>query len=121
MIDTGFYVPEAKLSRLVDPPADNWIGPPDSVLADVTKPTKLFSGGGGLASTTADYLRFCQMLLNGGEIDGEIDGGRILSPATIRRMTTNALPSNIRFAGYLSGLVGPLAGLDLGPRLCRAQ
>jgi CubicO group peptidase (beta-lactamase class C family) len=110
MIDTGFYVPEAKLSRLVDPPADNWIGPPDSVLADVTKPTKLFSGGGGLASTTADYLRFCQMLLNGGEIDGV----RILSPATIRRMTTNALPSNIRFAGYLSGLVGPLAGSTWG-------
>jgi CubicO group peptidase (beta-lactamase class C family) len=48
MIDTGFYVPEAKLSRLVDPPADNWVGPPDSVLGDVTKPTKLFSGGGGL-------------------------------------------------------------------------
>ena len=110
MIDTGFYVPEAKLSRLVDPPADNWVGPPDSVLADVTKPTKLFSGGGGLASTAADYLRFCQMLLNGGELDGV----RILSPETIRRMTTNALPSAIRFAGYLSGRVGPLAGATWG-------
>src|SRR5258705_6059973 len=110
MIDTGFYVPEAKLSRLVDPPADNWIGPPDSVLADVTKPTKLFSGGGGLASTAADYLRFCQMLLNGGELDGV----RILSPATIKRMTTNALPSNIRFAGYASGGVGPRAGATWG-------
>jgi CubicO group peptidase (beta-lactamase class C family) len=110
MIDTGFYVPEAKLSRLVDPPADNWIGPPDSVLADVTKPTKLFSGGGGLVSTAADYLRFCQMLLNGGELDGV----RILSPATIRRMTTNALPSGIRFAGYASGGVGPLAGSTWG-------
>jgi CubicO group peptidase (beta-lactamase class C family) len=110
MTDTGFYVPEAKQSRLVDPPADNWVGPPDSVLADVTKPTKLFSGGGGLASTAADYLRFCQMLLNGGELDGV----RILSPATIRRMTTDALPSGIRFAGYLSGLVGPLAGATWG-------
>jgi CubicO group peptidase (beta-lactamase class C family) len=110
MIDTGFYVPEAKLSRLVDPPADNWIGPPDSVLADVTKPTKLFSGGGGLASTAADYLRFCQMLLNGGELDGV----RILSPATIKRMTTNALPSNIGFAGYASGGVGPRAGSTWG-------
>jgi hypothetical protein len=103
-------VPEAKLSRLVDPPADNWIGPPDSVLADVTKPTKLFSGGGGLASTAADYLRFCQMLLDGGELDGV----RILSPATIKRMTTNALPSNIRFAGYASGGVGPRAGSTWG-------
>jgi CubicO group peptidase (beta-lactamase class C family) len=110
MIDTGFYVPEAKLSRLVDPPADNWIGPPDSVLGDVTKPTKLFSGGGGLASTAADYLRFCQMLLNGGELDGV----RILSPATIRRMTTNALPSDIRFTGYASGGVGPKAGSTWG-------
>jgi hypothetical protein len=110
MIDTGFYVPEAKLSRLVDPPADNWVGPPDSVLGDVTKPTKLFSGGGGLASTAADYLRFCQMLLNGGELEGV----RILSPATIRRMTTNALPSGIRFAGYASGGVGPRAGSTWG-------
>jgi S1-C subfamily serine protease len=61
-------------------------------------------------STAADYLRFCQMLLNGGELDGV----RILSPATIRRMTTNALPSDIRFAGYLSSLVGPLAGSTWG-------
>jgi CubicO group peptidase (beta-lactamase class C family) len=110
MIDTDFYVPEAKLSRLVDPPADNWVGPPDSVLADVTKPTKLFSGGGGLASTAADYLRFCQMLLNGGELDGV----RILSPATIRRMTTNALPSGISFAGHVSGIVGPQGGSTWG-------
>ena len=110
MIDTGFYVPEAKRSRLVDPPADNWIGPPDSVMGDVTTPTKLFSGGGGLASTASDYLRFCQMLLNGGELDGV----RILSPATVRRMTTNALPSGIRFAGYASGSMGPLAGSTQG-------
>ena len=110
MIDTGFYVPEARLARLVDPPTDNWIGPPDSVLGDVARPTKLFSGGGGLASTAADYLRFCQMLLNGGELDGV----RILSPATIRRMTTNALPSDIRFAGYASGGVGPRAGSTWG-------
>lgn len=110
MVDTGFYVPEAKLSRLVEPPADNWGGPPDSVLGDVTKPTKLFSGGGGLVSTVADYLRFCQMLLNGGELDGV----RILSSATIERMTTNALPAGIRFAGYASVGVGPKAGSTWG-------
>ena len=45
-------------------------------LWDITKPTTLFMGGGGLASTAPDYLRFCQMLLNGGELDGV----RILSP-----------------------------------------
>jgi CubicO group peptidase (beta-lactamase class C family) len=110
MIDTSFYVPEAKLFRLVDPPADNWIGPPDSVLGDVARPAKLFSGGGGLASTAADYLRFCQMLLNGGELDGV----RILSPATVQRMTTNALPPDIRFAGYASGTVGPQGGSTWG-------
>lgn len=108
MADTGFYVPEAKLSRLVDPPPIS--GPPDSVMADVTKPTKLFSGGGGLVSTAADYLRFCQMLLNGGELDGV----RILSRATVQRMTTNSLPPDIRFAGYASGIAGPLGGSTWG-------
>lgn len=110
MVDTGFQVPAAKLSRFVDPPAGGRGGPPDSVLADVTTPTRLFSGGGGLVSTTADYLRFGQMLLNGGELDGV----RILSPATVKRMTTNALPSGIRFAGYVNGLVGPQAGTTWG-------
>ncbi len=113
MVDTGFYVPAAKLSRLVDPPAGpagGRIGPPDSVLADVTMPTRLFAGGGGLVSTASDYLRFGQMLLNGGELDGV----RILAPATVKRMTTNALPSGIRFAGYVSGLVGPQAGTTWG-------
>jgi CubicO group peptidase (beta-lactamase class C family) len=110
MVDTGFYVPEAKLSRLVDPPAGGRGGPPDSVLADVTKPTKLLSGGGGLVSTAADYLRFCQMVLN----RGELDGIRILSPATVQRMTTNALPPDIRFAGYASGIVGPQGGSTWG-------
>ena len=108
MVDTGFYVPEAKLSRLVDPPAIS--GPPDSVLADVTKPTRLFSGGGGLVSTAADYLRFCQMLLGGGELDGV----HILSPATVQRMTTNALPPDIRFAGPSVSWLGPQGGSTWG-------
>ena len=110
MVDTGFYVPEAKLPRLVDPPAGGRGGPPDSVLADVTRPTRLFSGGGGLVSTAIDYLRFCQMLLN----RGELDGVRILSPATVQRMTTNALPPDIRFAGYVSSVVGPQGGSTWG-------
>lgn len=110
MVDTAFSVPESKLSRLVDPPANGWGGPPDSVLADVVTPTRLFSGGGGLASTAGDYLRFCQMLLNGGELDGV----RILSPAGVQRMTTNALPGEIRFSGFASGLVGPQAGSTWG-------
>jgi CubicO group peptidase (beta-lactamase class C family) len=90
MIDTGFWVPPEKLARLVDPPVGAQILPD----RDVTRPTTLFSGGGGLVSTAADYLRFCQMLLNGGELDGV----RVLSPLTVRRMTMNSLPPGIRFA-----------------------
>ncbi|GLH77978.1 hypothetical protein SSBR45G_28860 [Bradyrhizobium sp. SSBR45G] len=110
MVDTGFSVPPSKLSRLVDPPSGGWGGPPDSISADVAKPTVLFSGGGGLASTAADYLRFCQMLLNGGALDGV----RILEPVTVRRMTANALPPQVRFAGINSGIVGPLSGSTWG-------
>jgi len=49
---------------------------------------KLCSGGGGLTGTLADYARFCQMLLNGGELDGE----RLLSPTTVNHMRLNQLP-----------------------------
>ena len=98
MVDTGFYVPEAKLGRLVDSPM-----PERPRIWDVTKPAKLFSGGGGLVSTAPDYLRFCQMLLNGGELDGV----RVLSPQAVKEMTTNALPPDIRIFG---NEIGPLAG-----------
>jgi len=90
MVDTGFWVPPEKVARLVDPPAGAAMAPD----RDVTKPTTLFSGGGGLVSTAADYLRFCQMLLNGGELDGV----RILSPEIVRRMTTSAVPPAKRIA-----------------------
>jgi CubicO group peptidase (beta-lactamase class C family) len=105
MVDTGFWVPPEKLARLVAPP----VGAPILPDRDVTKPTTLFAGA-GLVSTAADYLRFCQMLLNG----GELDGARILSPATVRRMTTNSLPANIRFA--LSPGDGSTFGLGFGIR-----
>ncbi|NCF78213.1 MAG: serine hydrolase [Proteobacteria bacterium] len=48
------------------------------------------SGGGGLVGTIGDYARFCQMLINLGELDGE----RVLSPTTVRYMRTNQLPNN---------------------------
>src|SRR6266436_5827454 len=106
MVDTGFWVPPEKLARLVDPP----VGAETLFDRDVTKPTTLFSGGGGLVSTAADYLRFCQMVLNGGELDGV----RILKPATVRRMTSSALPPGIRFAGAHVANVGPLGGSTFG-------
>ena len=47
------------------------------------RPAKFFSGGGGLVSTANDYLRFCQMMLDGGTLDGV----RLLSPKTVQLMT----------------------------------
>jgi CubicO group peptidase (beta-lactamase class C family) len=105
MRDTGFYVPETKLDRLVDPPPG---GRP--AIWDVTKKPNLFSGGGGLVSTAIDYMRFCQMLLNGGELDGV----RILAPKTVRQMTTNSLPPDIRFAGVQGQFMGPSSGSTWG-------
>jgi CubicO group peptidase (beta-lactamase class C family) len=102
MVDTGFYVPKAKLDRLVDSPM-----PERPPIWDVTTPPKLFSGDGGLVSTAPDYLRFCQMLLN----DGELDGVRVLTPQAVKEMTTNALPPDIRIFG---NDVGPLAGATFG-------
>ena len=74
----------------------------------MTKPAKLFSGGGGLVSTAPDYLRFCQMLLNGGEFDDV----RVLSAQAVKQMTTNALPSDIRIYG--GDEVGARAGTTFG-------
>jgi CubicO group peptidase (beta-lactamase class C family) len=90
MVDTGFWVPEDKMHRfaqLYAPAADrNGVVPSNPNLSRnyVSKPS-LFSGGGGLVSTAGDYLRFCQMMLNGGELDGV----RILSRKTVELMTTN--------------------------------
>jgi len=94
MVDTGFSVPVDKLARLVAvPPSRN------PSLWDVTKPQTFFSGGGGIVSTAPDFLRFCQMLLNGGELDGV----RILKPETVRLMTTNSLPPDMHIAGHEAG------------------
>ena len=49
------------------------------------------SGGGGLVSTTTDYARFAQMILN----KGELDGARILAPATVELMATNVIPRDV--------------------------
>jgi CubicO group peptidase (beta-lactamase class C family) len=103
MVDTGFSVPEEKLGRLVDSPM-----PQRPRIWDFTKPAKLFSGGGGLASTAPDYLRFSQMLLNGGEFEGV----RVLSAQAVKAMTTNALPPDIRIYG--GDEVGARAGTTFG-------
>jgi CubicO group peptidase (beta-lactamase class C family) len=58
---------------------------------DISKPRGAESGGGGLISTTADYARFCQMILN----KGELEGARLLSPAAIELMDTNVVPLDV--------------------------
>jgi len=86
MNDTGFWVKPPNVSRLAK--AD---GPPNVAgMADPTVKPAMLSGGGGMVSTVADYARFCQMLLNGGTLDGV----RILGPKTVALMTSDQLPAN---------------------------
>ncbi len=95
MVDTGFYVPEEKLSRLPTCYRRDIVRK-ETVLADpggdqtlfFGKPPSLEGGGGGLVSTIADYYRFCCMLANGGQGNGHL----ILSPKTVEFMTENHLP-----------------------------
>jgi CubicO group peptidase (beta-lactamase class C family) len=98
MHDTAFYLSAAQSSRLAELQVDPATGrrPGASSAEDLTKEKqKWFSGGGGLLSTAADYARFCQMLLNG----GELNGARLLSPKTIRVMTSDQLPPGIPRSG----------------------
>jgi CubicO group peptidase (beta-lactamase class C family) len=92
MKDTGFYVPADKLDRFasshgLDKSKKLTATEPAGKSRYRTKP-KMLSGGGGLVGTARDYLRFCQMLANGGELDGV----RILKQETIAEMTKNQLP-----------------------------
>jgi CubicO group peptidase (beta-lactamase class C family) len=91
MTDTGFWVPEAKWSRLTTL-YDR--GPNDRIVRATGDPQdgykmkpSFLSGAGGLVSTTSDYLRFAQMLLN----RGQLDGVRILSPKSIELMSSDLL------------------------------
>ena len=87
---TGFYVPAAKMDRFAafyTYDKDRKLVPHPS--ADYSALPALPSGGGGLVSTASDYMRFCQMLLNGGELDGK----RILSPLSVQLMRSNVLPA----------------------------
>lgn len=97
MVDTAFYVPAAKMNRFVEfyyrGKDGKSVKHPD--VADYSKPPVFPSGGGGLVSTASDYMRFCQMLLNGGTLDGQ----RILSPLSVKLMRTNMLPESARTMG----------------------
>jgi CubicO group peptidase (beta-lactamase class C family) len=87
MTDSGFWVPPEKAGRIAQPfTTDPATGKPIELI-DVTAPPKNDSGGGGGVSTTMDYARFCQMLLDGGRLDGV----RILSRSTVNLMTSDHL------------------------------
>ena len=93
MTDTAFFVPKEKRARFATlysgTPAGKLIvtGEASGPKADFVSMPGAPSGGGGLVSTARDYARFAQMLLN----HGELDGARILSPATVDLMTSNHL------------------------------
>ena len=92
MKDTGFSVPREKQSRLAEPlPIDASSGKPNK-LWDVTAVPNNDSGGGGGVSTATDYLRFAQMMANGGQLDGK----RYLSRTTVELMTTDHLGTRIQ-------------------------
>lgn len=106
MVDTGFYVPKSKMDRFAElyAPDDDGLIPAAPMISRnfVNDPT-FFSGGGGMVSTAQDYYRFCQMMLNGGELDGK----RILSRKTVELMTANHLhgiENSMEDGGYGFGL-----------------
>ena len=94
MVDTAFHVPDDKIDRFAASYGRNSRKELKLVDDPRTSPYRsepaMLSGGGGLVSTTTDYVQFCRMLVNGGELDGR----RILSPKTVELMATNHLPGN---------------------------
>jgi CubicO group peptidase (beta-lactamase class C family) len=119
MVDTGFHVPADRVDRL----ASNYLRAPDKTLrveddriaSAYAEPPAYLSGGGGLVSTARDYARFCQMLLNG----GELAGARILGRKTIELMTMNHLPggqdiAQLNLGGQFSQVTYDGVGFGLG-------
>ncbi len=108
MKDTGFHVDPSQHGRIAEPfDLDPDSKAPARVVAVLTPP-QLLSGGSGMVSTAGDYLRFAQMLLNG----GELEGARILSRKTVELMTSDHLgPGVARTALYFPG---PGYGFGLG-------
>lgn len=106
MDDTGFFTPEEKHSRLSDlysRMSGNLEPATGGMSQAFKKPVTLFAGGAGLVSTMDDYLKFCKMLLNGGELNGT----RILSEEAVHLIMSDQLPGGVTYEenmGY--GLAG---------------
>lgn len=112
MTDSAFIVPQDKLGRLAQPFATDPATNTAINLLDVTVPQKNDAGGAGSVGTTSDYARFLQMLINGGELDGV----RLLSPATVRYMTADHLGPDAKFSGVTTLPAGTGFGLGFAVR-----
>ena len=107
MEDTSFRVAPEKHDRLAEPIPDKYTGTTPALI-DVRNKVTFHAGGHGLTSTAADYLRFSQMLLNGGVLDGK----RLLGPRTVRFIAANHLNETISKGSYY--IPGPGYGFGLG-------
>jgi len=92
MAETAFHTGAENADRLAEPfPTDPWTGDKVQLFNLLEKPV-MESGGGGLVSTTMDYARFSQMLLNG----GVLDGNRIVGRKTLQLMASDHLGPNVK-------------------------
>src|SRR4051812_18525583 len=107
MTDSAFVVPKEKLDRLAQPFAKDPATGSAINLVDVTAPPKNDAGGAGSVGTTKDYVRFLQMMLNGGHLDGV----RLLSRTTVKYMTSDHL-GDIKSSGSVA--LPPAIGFGLG-------
>src|SRR2546429_7750534 len=97
MAEAAVHTSEASAGRLAEPfPTDPWNGDKVELFNMLEKPA-MESGGGGLVSTTMDYARFCQMLLNG----GTLDGNRIIGRKTLELMASDHLGPKVRLESHL--------------------
>jgi CubicO group peptidase (beta-lactamase class C family) len=114
MVDTDFHVPADKLSRLAANYTRGGDGRPklidDPLESPYGAPRKLCSGGGGLVSTAADYLRFCRFMLG----KGALDGVRLLGRKTVELMTTNHLRGDMAEMGQPRFSESPYFGIGFG-------
>jgi CubicO group peptidase (beta-lactamase class C family) len=95
MAETAFHTGEENAGRLAEAfPTDPWSGEKVQLFNMLEKPA-MESGGGGLVSTTMDYARFCQMLLNG----GVLDGNRIIGRKTLQLMASDHLGPKVKLEG----------------------
>ncbi|WP_316214758.1 MULTISPECIES: serine hydrolase [unclassified Bradyrhizobium] len=107
MADTGFYTEQHNAGRLAEPlERDPWTGEQVQLFNMIERPI-MESGGGGLVSTAMDYARFCQMLLNGGSLDGV----RLIGRKTLELMASDHLPHGCKIEGTI---LSPGHGFGLG-------